>query len=50
MVGADGVGELPEVHLEEGGHGVDVGQHAAVVVQIWHAILIEGNSAEIKTN
>ena len=45
VVGAHGVGQLAEVHLEQGGHGVDVLQHAAVVVQIWHTILVKGHPA-----
>ena len=41
VVGADRVRQLPEVHLEERGDGVDVGEHGAVGVQVRHAVLVE---------
>ena len=43
VVRADGVGQLPEVHFEQGGHGVNVLQHAPVVVEVGHAVFVEGN-------
>ena len=44
VISADRIGQLPEIHLEQGGHGVDVLQHGPVVVQVGHPVLVEGDA------
>ena len=38
------VGQLPEVHLEQGGDRVDVLQDESVLVQVRQAVLVKGHS------
>ena len=47
VIGADGVRQFAEVHLEQGGHRVDVLQHGAVVIQIWHAVFVKRNPEKL---
>ena len=48
VVGADGVRQLAEVHLEQGGHRMNVLKHASIIVQIWHTILVKGHPVILK--
>ncbi len=41
--GADWIRQFAEVHLEQGGHGVNVTQYGAVVVQVGNTVLIESD-------
>ena len=38
------VGQLPEVHLEQGGDRVDVLEDESVLVQVRQAVLVKGHS------
>ena len=38
------VGQLPEVHLEQGGDGVDVLEDESVLVQVGQSVLVKGHS------
>ena len=38
------VGQLPEVHLEQGGDRVDVLQDESVLVQVGQSVLVKGHS------
>ena len=38
------VGQLPEVHLEQGGDRVDVLEDESVLVQVGQSVLVKGHS------
>ena len=38
------VGQLPEVHLEQGGDRVDVLQDESILVQVRQTVLVKGHS------
>jgi len=47
VVGADGVGKLAEIHLEERRHRVDVLQDSPVTLQAGNSVLVKSNSESL---